>query len=219
MRRLTRKTLYTQNESDNVRLNQLERRIPVDYPHWGSALLQQVVNANNEGDAFTFTFPDECTPNPVECEDTFTTDGDYLLFPTGHDGPFHVYMTVPITGGFSDVDDAYVATDTGANTPSKRFSIGVEQEIWRDNAPFGYITTWGFRSTGERLAGDSEDGLGDGREFWLHWIGTGAGIFQPDRDRRALRFTWDWRKAANISFIGVACVALDPPDQGIAGIG
>lgn len=200
------------------RIQTLERRIPVDFPHWYGQAFNEEINVNNEGGFFSYVFPDECLdPDPVACEEEFVTDGDYILFPTGHNGPYHCYIDVALTGGFSNVDNPYVPVDLGVRSPSRRFCMAVFEEIWRDNAPYGFITTKAWAAQGEWMPPDSEDGLSDGRVWWLYVVGTGAGIFDTDRDRRALRFGWTWNKTADISFGGSVAIAIDPPDLPLPG--
>lgn len=202
----------TQANHEN-RIQTLERRIPEDYPHWYGHLFDRVENANADSQYFTYLFPDECSGDPTECEQFFATDGEYLLFPTGHDGPFHVYLNVALAGGFANVDNKYVATDALDFTPSNRFRVSVINSILRDNAPFGAdITTWAHYSFGE-IVDFFGVGEGDDRLWYAHWIGTGVGITDKSRDRRALRFLWSWGKAADITFDGFVNIALDPPGQ------
>lgn len=206
----------TQLDHEN-RIQTLERRIPERYPRWYGQLFSEVTNANNEGDQFHFFSADECfDPDPTQCEDTFVTSGDYILFPLGENGPFHVYMNVFAVGGFANFDNPYVPVDAGVTSPSKRFRFWPEQEIWRDNAPYGTISTWVYQSEGEILSADSEDAASNGRGWWLHYIGY-SGISDPGRDRHALRFTWTWNKAADVSFSGNVNVFLEPPDPDTVG--
>lgn len=208
LRRRTRGVKVANHEN---RIQTLERRIPEDYPHWYGHLLERVTNANADSGSFSFLFPDECDP-AIDCEDDFATSGDYMLFPTGHDGPFHVYLNAILAGGFGNVDDKYVATDPADHTPSNLFRLQVIQEIWRDNAPYGSITTWAHYSFQE-IVDFYGSGGGDDRMWCLHWIGTGAGIFDTSRDRRALKFLWAWNKAADITFDALVNVQIDPPGQ------
>lgn len=213
LRRPSRGVVQLDHEN---RIQTLERRIPVDYPVLYGQLLEQLANKGpTESVEWPFTFPDECGGPAVECEDEFVTDGNYILFPTGYSGPFHVYINAYLTGGAGNVDDAYVPTIGGDDTPSKVITVTPAVEVWRDNAPYGSTSTWAFLSNGEAMRGQA--GILADRVWWAHYIHPGHGIFDRDRERYALRVFFAIGAAGPVTVDGVATVELMPPQNSVAG--
>ena len=150
MRRLARKSLFTQSASDDVRLNQLERRIPDDYPHMFSILLGDTGSVGPGGYNLGWTFPADCPdPSGLECEDVFVTDGDYLFFPTGFAGQYEVFMSLALGGGTADnylepVTPGDVAEDNVVDTSAFIISQIFIQET-QEPPPYrdgGYNRLW-----------------------------------------------------------------------------
>lgn len=214
LRRPSRGVVQLDHEN---RIQTLERRIPVDYPVLYGQLLDRLTNVGpSSSDEWPFTFPDDCVGDPVECEDEFVTNGNYILFPTGYSGPFHVYLNAYLAGGAGNVDDAYVATTPGDDTPSKVISVSPAVEVWRDNAPYGSTSTWAYLSNGETMKGQA--GINDDRAWWAHYIHPGHGIFDRDRERYALRVFFNVGATAGpVTVDGIVTVELMPPQNNVAG--
>jgi hypothetical protein len=84
-------------------LDQLERRIPNDYPHCFSCLLGAPGNLTSASPTtpFGFAFPDGDPTDPAY-DDTFVVGADgYLYLPLGFAGQYEVTMQAAQTGGTS----------------------------------------------------------------------------------------------------------------------
>ena len=209
----------TQLNHEN-RIQTLERRIPVDYPIWASQLLENTGNLTGPVDhPFSFTIPDECPdPTGVECEDRFVTSGDWLLFPTGWGGaPYWVSMVVALLGGASNIHNMYTMVTPGAVGETAEVSLYVEMEVWRDNAPFGTVSGYGFVMASQTPPKLISTQLTD-RSWSLLTIMPGHGILNPATDRFAARFHILLANGAGPStFNGQAAVGLMPPNTGVLG--
>lgn len=220
MRRLTRKTLYTQNVSDDVRLNQLERRIPQDYPIWNSQLLKNTGNLTGPVDhPFDFTFPDDCPdPSGLACEDRFVTSGQWMLFPTGWGGaPYWVSMVVKMGGGGGNIHNVYTVVTPGTLGETDEVSLWIEMEVWRNNAPFGTVSGYGFVTASQTPPKLISTQLTD-RSWSILTLMPGHGILDPGTDRFAARFHIQVNTGAGpTQFDGQAVVGLMPPNSGTVG--
>jgi hypothetical protein len=130
LKRRTRGVTVAEHEN---RIQTLERRIPVDYPLIDSHLLAALTNISGPDTfEFGFTFPDECDdPTGVECEDRFVTSGNYLLLPSGFNGPFEVTMQCAATGG---TFDNYLTPVTGGDvTPTDDLTLAFVAYVAEDN--------------------------------------------------------------------------------------
>lgn len=132
MRRLARKTLYTQQTSDDARLNQLERRIPSDYPINYAILLGDTGSVGPGTYNFGWAFTDPCPdPTGVACEQSFVTDGDYLFLPSGYNDTFIVTMNAALGSGSSD--NYLTPVSPGDIAPTNLIKIGFIAYIATDN--------------------------------------------------------------------------------------
>lgn len=199
------------------RIDVLERRIPSDYPIFASQLLDNTGNLTGlVVHPFDFTFPDECPdPSGLECEDRFVTDGQWLLFPTGWGGaPYWVSMVVRMLGGGSNIHNMYTVVTPGTLGETNEVSLWVEMAVWRDNAPFGTVSGYGYVMASQTppnlITGQIVD-----RTWSLLTLMPGHGILDPATDRFAARFHIRVIAGAGpTSFDGTAVVGLMPPNTG-----
>lgn len=120
------------------RIQALERRIPTDFPQWGSMALDSITESAAGLYDFSPTFPSDDPCLPPGCDpDDWRTDGDYLLLPSGMIGVTEVFLVVGLTAGNANLDEFYTlvdAADQGVNGQCFGLVLG---ELWRDDAPFG----------------------------------------------------------------------------------
>lgn len=122
MKRLGRRTLYTQQESDNVRLNQLERRIPDDYPHmFSTALADNSVGPGTGTTNFGFSSP-YGDPTDKAFDFLFIAGSDdYLYLPSAFGGQFEVTLQAATNEGSSL--NYLQPVSAGNTTPSNQILI------------------------------------------------------------------------------------------------
>lgn len=202
------------------RIQSLERRIPIDYPLWASGSMGDISNETGPADLnFGFQFQDDCT-NPLDCDDQFVVQGDYLLFPTGSFSVFHLYMTAFCNGstGCEALTEAYVPNVAGTYGQTRSVLLACDVEVWRDNEPFGFSTYRAYEDWGVFGPPTSRDSL---RMFTYHKIMSNIAIVDPSRDRYALKphvfLASDVTTPLTLTG-GVLAVELSPLGQTIAGV-
>lgn len=218
LRRRHRGTIQTDHEN---RIQTLERRIPVDYPLWGSTGFDQITINTIGNYPFGFgIFANDIADSPADGtdpDDWHTSGDEYVLLPQGFTGAFKIYMTVFLLGGNSLFGNYRTVTTPGDQDQNGKSWPQVDIEVWRDNAPFGSSTYRTFVSGGEHPPVRRNYQ----RQWWLFELVGGPVIMDPARDRWVVKpyFQLNENLGGNALISGNIAIELQPPGQFLHGIG
>ncbi len=213
LKRGSRGTVQANHEN---RIQTLERRIPNNYP-WNYSIVLGDTGAVGPGSYnFGWTFGDPCS-DPVGCDESFFTDGDYLFLPLGYNDTFIVTMNAAMRSGSAP---NYLTPVTGGDvTPTDRIKIGFVPYIATDNV----VDTGSFTVASQFLANMQEPPpyrSGGYERVWSQYRVIAGGMASlGTNDRWALRpFVQVLAPVASIAIAGqVMGVTLLPPGSTFGG--